>query len=405
MRVLLCPVGSHGDAHPFVGIGMAMKARGHSVTLIAAEPYQSLAIRHGFEFAQVGTTDEYQSLMHDPMLWHPTKSLRVVFREDLLRKYLPLAYRHIRDRYVPGETVVAAGALSMAARVAHEKLGVPFATVHLQPMGMVSIAHPPRFPGATIPRWFPHWMRRAIFWYADRFIIDSFVAKPLNDFRRTLDLPPITRVWGPWRHSPQLVLGLFPTWFGTAPDWPAELVQTGFIRYDQAEPELTPALARFLDAGDPPLVISLGSAMLQGRAHFDVFVQVCEQLGRRGLILAKSGEQIPTLPASVTQFDYAPFSQVFPRAAAVIHHGGIGTTAQALAAGVPMLINALAFDQPDNGERIAQLGVGRWLAASEFTMQARSREVAGWLAKDEPLAATCDLMERLRGRDVKSAAS
>lgn len=410
MKILLAPVGSHGDVHPFVGMGLALQARGHAVTLIANAIYKPIADRHGFAFAEVGSADDFHRLTHDPLLWHPSKSLRAVFKDDLLRKLLPMTFQAIESHNVAGQTVVLSGSLGLAARIANERLGIPLVTVHLQPISIHSVESPPRFPSGPRLEYFPRWFRRGAYWYAERVIIDGYLATAVNDFRREIGLPPIRRIWGQWRQSPDLILGLFPKWFATAPDWPKQMHQTGFIRYDQGEShELPRGLEQFLNDGEPPIVVSFGSAMRQGLRSFTAAAEACHQLKRRCLILAKSGDQIPAkLPPGCTQFDYAPFSQVFPRAAAVIHHGGIGTTAQCLAAAVPQFVMPMAFDQPDNANRLVRLGVARALPAAKFTTRRAARILHDLLSdpkvrsactvlqkrlNEDPLPRTCDLIE------------
>jgi len=175
----------------------------------------------------------------------------------------------------------------------------------------------------------------------------------------------------------------------------------------------------FLNAGAAPLVFSFGSAMRTGRPYFDAAVGACAALGKRGLLLAKKTEQIPPdLPASILQADYAPFSAVFPRAAAVVDHGGIGTTAQALAAGVPQIIMPMSFDQPDNAARLRKLGVARVVPAGRFTAESLTAalrelfadptvgvacaEAKRKLESSDPIIEACDWIEQLRGMDAES---
>lgn len=414
MRVLLAPMGSHGDVHPMIGIGRAMQARGHEITLLAAAPFQPLAIANRFDFAEIGTHDDYQQTIDDPGLWDPDRSLQTVFNAERMRRFLPLLLSHVQQRYVPGDTVLIAGSLALNARVAHDKLGIPLATVHLQPIAMYSVVDPPLYPTLRIRPWWPHWFRRTMYWYADRYMLDPLL-EPVNAYRVEIGLPRIKRLWGEWRHSPQLVLGLFPEWFANAPDWPTAFRQTGFIPYDQSEnTELPAPVKAFLDAGDPPIVFSFGSAMRHGRPYFAAGAEACRILGKRGLILAKGGEQIPMyLPPGVAAFDYAPFSQVFPRSLAVVHHGGIGTTAQALKAGIPQLIMPLAFDQPDNAQRLERLGVALSLQPKAFTPEAVARMLADITTSDkvkrtcetirekmhvDPIPETCRLIEALKSK-------
>ena len=402
MRVLLAPVGSHGDVHPFIGLGVALQARGHRVTLIASEQFGALAERHGFEFARTITRVEYDRTIANPDLWHPRRSARVIFDDALLRKYLPIGYELIRARYEPGDTVLLAGPLSLAAKVAYDKLGIPLATVHLAPIGLFSAVETPIYPTLRMRAWWPAPFKRFLFRLGERVLFDPLVRPALNDFRATLGLAPVRRVLGRWIHSPQLVIGLFPEWFGHAPDWPAQTRTPGFIRYDQADGQPLPApVEAFLNAGDPPIVFSFGSAMRTGRKYFDAAVGACAALGRRGLLLAKKTEQIPPdLPPSILQADYVPFSAVFPRAAAVVHHGGIGTTAQALAAGVPQLVMPMSFDQPDNAERLRKLGVARVVPAPEFDGASLSAALRELFADPGVPMACAEMKRRMTGGDA-----
>src|SRR5205823_5729755 len=141
----------------------------------------------------------------------------------------------------------------------------------------------------------------------------------------------------------------------------------------------------------------------------------CLRLRRRGLLLTRFPEQVPEgLPETICHVAYAPFSQVLPKAAALVHHGGIGTTAQALAAGIPQLVMPMAHDQPDNAARLERLGVGRTLYPKAYRGPAVAqrlgellaseqvarccREVAGRFEDIDPLGDACRLIEELAGR-------
>ncbi len=398
MHALLLPVGSHGDVLPLVGIGAALAARGHAVTLVTAEPFRPLADRHGFGFVPTGTAADYDAVIHDPDLWHPTKSLHVLFGGERPERMLRAAYAAIAGRFDPArprEVVVVSGSLGLAGRIARDKLGVPLATVHLQPMALPSVADPPELATLRIRRWWPHWYRRLLYWAGERLMLDPLLSPAVNGLRRELGLPAVKRIFGPWRHSPDRLLLAFPDWYASAPDWPAHARHVGFIRYDQADVVPTPpAVEAFLASGPPPVVVSFGSAMRQAGPYLAAAVRALERTGRRGLILAKAGAQIPpALPALILQADYAPFGAVFPRAAAVIHHGGIGTSAQALAAGVPQLVMPMAFDQADNAARLARLGVATSLTPARFTPDA----VAAAL---QELTGTAGACQQVRTRTV-----
>ena len=122
---LLHPVGSHGDVHPFVALGKGLRERGHRVTMITAEPFRGVSERNGLEFASTVSNEEYDSLMNHPDLWHPRKGMSVIFNHELMRKYLPVIFGAIRERYVPGQTVAVGGTMAYGARIANEVLGIP----------------------------------------------------------------------------------------------------------------------------------------------------------------------------------------------------------------------------------------------------------------------------------------
>jgi UDP:flavonoid glycosyltransferase YjiC (YdhE family) len=205
-----------------------------------------------------------------------------------------------------------------------------------------------------------------------------------------------------WIHSPQCVIGLFPPWFSPPqPDWPPSVTLTSFPLFDEADlAELPADVERFLAEGEPPVVFTPGTAMKQGQAFFAAAIEACLKLGRRGLLLTRFPEQVPSpLPAGVRHFTYVPFSQVFPRAAAAVHHGGVGTTAQALAAGVPQLIMPLSHDQPDNAARVRRLGVGSSLAPHAFRGPAVAKALDGLIGSPEVAARCRDVAAKLRGAD------
>jgi UDP:flavonoid glycosyltransferase YjiC (YdhE family) len=379
VKVLLIPHGSHGDVHPFVGLGLAFRARGHQVTVITAEYFEKLVRRVGLDFVPIGLGVDFDEELKNPDLWHPRRGILLLTERSIFPAIRPV-YQAVAERYVPGETVVAAGSLAFGARIAQEKLGVPLATVHLQPQVFRSCYRAPVLPGMFLPDWMPVPLKRAQYWLLDRLFIDRVMGRGINAFRAELGLPPATCLLADWWNSPQRVLGLFPDWYAPPqPDWPPQLRLTGFPLYDESGLHATPAdVETFLAAGEPPLVFTPGSANRHARAFFTAAVEACGLLGRRGLLLTRFAENVPDgLPESMRHVEYLPFSQVLPRAAALVHHGGIGTTAQGLAAGVPQLVMPLAYDQTDNAERLRRLGVGRALPPARF----RGPAVAGALAE------------------------
>jgi rhamnosyltransferase subunit B len=158
---------------------------------------------------------------------------------------------------------------------------------------------------------------------------------------------------------------LFPDWFtATPPDWPQPLHSAHFQLYDPQQGQILPAeLQAFLADGEAPLVFTPGSGNRHAQAYFTQALKAAQALGRRAIFLTPYREQIATvLPPSVFWQSYVPLSALLPHVAVLIHHGGIGTTAEALRAGTPQLVVPLAFDQFDNAARVCRLGAGATLS-------------------------------------------
>ncbi|HEX6853097.1 MAG TPA: nucleotide disphospho-sugar-binding domain-containing protein [Candidatus Polarisedimenticolaceae bacterium] len=367
MKVLLAALGSAGDVFPVVGIGAELRARGHDV-LVVTNPWFEATIRgEGLGFAPMGTADEYRRTSANPDLWNPRKAFAVVVRDGVVP-----AQGIVYDAIAKTKPdVVAATSLCLGARTARDKLGVPLVTLHMQPSILRSVEAPPYFPELPMPAWYPRFVVKGLFRLSDFLVIDPAIGPPLTEHRRSLGLPPVKRPFEAWIHSPDLVLGLFPDWFAAPPsDWPRVFETTGFVGYDggaAAADRLDPHVESFLAAGSTPVVITPGSANVHGREFFAAAMAACVALGRRALLLTPHEEQLPhTLPAGMAHAKYLPFSAVLPRAAAFVHHGGIGSLSQGLAAGVPQLLMPMAHDQPDNAVRAERLGVAAWIPARRW---------------------------------------
>lgn len=395
MKILLVPVGSHGDVHPFVGIGRELKARGHAVTMICNGYFRELAEREGLNLVELGTAEQYRQAIEDPDIWHPTRGPKKVFEWAMLGILRPM-YQLIEQHHEPGNTVMAAAGLGLGARVAHDKLKIPMATVHLQPVVFRSLSDPPRLPGAPLPQWAPDIYKRLFFWIVDNIFVDPILLPKLNGFRAELGLPPVKRVMQDWWHAPQRVIGLFPEWYAGMPDgWPQQFRCAGFPLYDErGVAAMSPEVEAFLQAGPPPIAFTPGSAHRHAQDFFHESAEACHMLGRRGILLTRFPENIPArLPEDVLHAPYVPFGELLPRTAALVHHGGIGTLAQGLAAGIPQLVMPLSHDQPDNAMRLDRLGVSDSLPPKRYRAAAVAKKLRRLLESPE-VAAACKAVAR-----------
>jgi rhamnosyltransferase subunit B len=392
---------------------VALQARGHRATVLTNPLFQELIEGQGLRFLPIGTLEEARAIIADPDLWHPRKGFNVVAERAMVPSIEPV-YRYI-EREADSETVIASSGIVFGARIAHERLGVPLATVNLQPSIIRSLVDQGLSGNVRISASQPMWFKRGFFWLADRLLIDRALKRPVNEFRATLGLAPVSRVMDKWMHSPQCVIGFFPEWFAAVqPDWPQPMHLVGFPLWDDGGPaSLPPDVEEFLQAGEPPLVFTPGSATATLHRYFQESVAAARTLGRRTMLVTSFAEQLPRdLPPNVKAFGYLPFRTLLPRVALLVYHGGIGTLAQAIKAGVPHLVVPNGHDQFDNGFRIEQLGLGRSIPQTAYRAQpvvsairellddrdaeSRRQDFARRIDSDASITRACDLIEALR---------
>ncbi|MHC4236229.1 MAG: glycosyltransferase, partial [Planctomycetota bacterium] len=294
MKMLLLPWGTLGDVHPYIALGTALRDRGHRVTLIVNEHFEPLARRSALDFLSTGSAEEYDQTWSHPDAWHPRKG-RKILAQGACRP-IPAQYQAIAEAYEPNNTVVAASCCSLGARIAHEKLGVPLATLVLQPLW---------FTRPQIPDWLPGLVKDPLYW-----AIDVYIAKVLgmavSEFRAQLGLSPRGWLGKDWWLSPQRVIAMFPDWYAApGPTWPEQTRLTGFPLYDgPTDQALSGEVKSFLAAGDPPIVFTPGSGIMHDRAFFRAATDACRRADLRGILLTRYADQIPEcLPEAVRHFD------------------------------------------------------------------------------------------------------
>ncbi len=400
MRVLIVAGGSHGDILPFIGLGREFQRRGHDVRFYANEYFTSIAEEAGLHFHAVGTSEQYLAALQHPDLNNPWRSLK--FIASLLDSERGEFDAAITPDILPGETIIVNSTLAFGARSLGEIHGIPVATVHLQPVGFRA-----RPRGALRPL-------AAWAWYlVDKLVLDRSLGAVLNRRRVANGLPEIHRPFDHWIHDADALVGMFPEWYAPPQmGWPSHLYLAGFPLYDSSSQVLPAEVEAFLAQGAPPIAFTTGTATAIAHDFFSVSAQACERAGKRGILLTHRAEQIPDrLPHGVMHFAYAPFSALLPRVSAFVHHGGIGTTSQALRAGVPQLIRPMAHDQFDNAARCVRLGVAMKISRRAYrvdnvvkaldrltndpTLRERCAEVAANV-KNDALSLACDhILSRL----------
>ena len=364
LHIVLASTGTDGDIHPFLNLGAELRDRGHRVTLATHEHFAACATGAGLEFHPLVSNAETEELLAQPGLWRPLQAPVVDARWGA--RFIRRQYDLLSRLADPKHSVLVASPGVVAARVVQETLGVPLVSVLLQPWMIPSLHAPPvMMGGLTLPRWAPRPVGQAYFRLFDG-VGALLVGKELGRLRASQGLKPTGRMFQ-WWLSPELVIALFPAWFGAPQcDWPAQIRLAGFPLNERHPGGGMPAdTLDFCRAGSPPIVFTFGTGMRHAADLFREGIEACRILGSRCVMVTSLRSQLPVnLPASVHHCEFAPFQQLFPLCAAVVHHGGIGTVAQALASGIPQLVIPLAFDQMDNALKVQMLGTGQWLKRS-----------------------------------------
>ena len=354
-----------------VALALELQRRGHVPVIATSEYYGEKITSTGVAFHAIR-----------PNLTPDDKDLlRAVMDErggpeHVIRRLMVPA---VREMYadlmdaVDGADLLVSAELVFAADSVAEQARIPWVVATLAPLSFMSRHDPPILIQAP---WLAGIAAFSKPLYASLVRLSQWGIRhwtePVREMRRDLGLDPgPAGIFGP-REKARAILAMFSPLAGAPqPDWPANARVTGFAFYDRHEP-MPATLQAFLDAGDPPIVFTLGSAAVFDPGEFyRASAAAARAIGRRAVLLV--GPEPPSVPPSdhqVAVAPYAPFSELFPRAAAIVHQAGIGTTAQALRAGKPMLIVPFSHDQPDNGARMMRLGVAKVIGRREYSSAA-----------------------------------
>ena len=415
-RILFASIGSLGDLHPCIALASELKRRGHGVTIASTEFYRGYIAALGFNFAPLRPD------------WNPTDKDLIARCENLKRGpevlFRDLILPYINDTYsdllaaAANADLMIAGELNFAAPLVAEKLRLPWASAILSPCSFFSAHDPSLLVNA------PYLIHlRNAGWIVNRVILNSsqpFIRHWWSPVRRLRKAEGLRTKCNPVfrdKFSPDLVLALFSKHLAAPqPDWPANTVQPGFVFYDRPEmdSELRAALESFVaNIADPPIVFSLGSTAAHNPGHFyEVSIPAAKRLGRRAVLVGAS-DSPKTIEPGILAVPYAPYSWIFPRAAAIVHQGGSGTTGQSMRAGKPTLIVPYGWDQPDNALRIERLQTGLHLPRRAYTVESaaagiqrlltepqfakRAAEIGRDIRAEDAVPLACDAIERLLG--------
>ena len=412
MRIVLSSFGTLGDIHPLIAVALELRRRGHVPVLAVPELFRSRIVSLGLAFAPVGPILDPEDNQLVAMLMDIRKGTERTLREILFpairQSYLELLAAVQADG---GADLLLAGELVYQAPIVAEVTGLPWASFVLAPLSFFSRYDAPVLPPypmlARLQPALPG-LGRVIARFA-RWVTRSW-PEPIYQLRSELGLcrgpDPIFEA----KHSPYLVLAMFSSLLGNQqPDWPAATRVTGFVFYDGDvdHHELPPDVEDFLQQGPPPLVFTLGSAaVLDAGDFYEQSALAAVLTGQRAVLLVGSDPRnVPQQThETVCVANYAPYSKLFPRSSLIVHQGGVGTTAQALHSGKPMLVMPYSHDQPDNARRVRRLGVARVIGRKRYTAETAARKIGLLLTDDALKSRAAKIGDRLRREDGVKAA-
>ena len=391
MKILVNTFGTGGDVTPFLVIAREMRAMGHDVTLALNPACEAQARATGARFVAVGPRWDIDETSNLDRYLDPNRGGIRIWKEICIPNIVP-TYREVsgllaRERF----DAVLAHFLCVGAQWAAQAAKVPCAIATLAPCWWFSRDLPAVFSPSVPPAWLhPHilWLPRRMF--------DWTISRPLRPVCEELGRP--FRKDEYFRIFQEADLGLAmwsPAFRPAVGDDPRGSVICGFPT-STSEPEITlePRIAAFLDAGPPPVVVGLGTSVRNlGEPILRNAARACEELGRRALLI---GQELDGLPKGALSVRAAPFSAVFPRAEAILHHGGVGTTAEALRAGRPAIISPFTSDQFDNALLCERAGVSRTLSRSKLVGRGLSKTLGEVLASGPMRERAAEMSATLR---------
>ncbi|MCS0589905.1 glycosyltransferase [Massilia norwichensis] len=388
-------IGSAGDLFPFMAMALTLLDAGHRVSFLAPEQHEPYVRASGLPF--IGLPADPAVLL-DPDLWHPTRGFGVVWRatRPAMAQIVPFVDALPADE--PLVLLVHPLALPEADLCRARRPGLKVAAAYLAPQNLPTVHDPLMLGPWPVPRWVPLGMRSWLLRRLAARFIDPVALRDVNAARQARGMPAVPSMLEHLFAVANLSITLFPDWFApTQPDWPKPLLRADFPLFDpNPDAPLSRELEYFLEDGQGtrPVVFTHGTGNTQARAYFEHARAAVELTGLRAIFLTPHREQLPSeLPPSILWQDYVPLRRLLPRAMVLVHHGGIGTTAEALRAGTPQLVVPLAHDQFDNAARVAALGVAFRAVASRLNGVRLARGLQQLLA-DRELIARCRRISR-----------
>jgi sterol 3beta-glucosyltransferase len=359
MKITLLCYGSRGDVQPFLALAVALQKAGHEPLLTAPAFFSGTAAKHKVPFHTLpGDPAEISLAMNDAGS-NPLGMIRSV--RDYVIQIAPDVIQESRAALQGADLVIHSFLFTTGGHSFAVELGIPDISVQLFPMFAPTSAFPnvatPWIPKG-FPSWFSHWLATQVFWYGGNSGVRSI--------RKHLQPGQMPKLLWPFRRNNNrsltpLVIACSPTVLPRPDEWDQEHVHLpGYFFLDDPDYEAPARLAKFLADGEAPICVTFGSTINRESERIrEMILSMLAEKGLRAILLTGwGGETRADLPAGILAIDEVPHSWLLPKCRAVIHHGGAGTTAAGLRAGIPNIVIPSAGDQAFWSRRVAELGVG-----------------------------------------------
>jgi len=404
MRITIIAIGSQGDVQPYIALGMGLQAAGHDVCLATHSNFESIARGRGLEFTAVeGNPREMLETEAGHALMETGRNI-VTHVRRLKTMANTLIQQVLSDSWkaCQGTEAIVHSAFGFGCFYVAKKLGVPSIAAYHIPFTRTRA-----FPSATMPQlrlggfynWFSHVFFEQLFWQTFRSYIDKWVQESLG-----LPRPPFMGDFGTM-HKRQypIVYGYSPTVVPKPPDWGDRIYVTGYWFLDRQSDWQPPAdLVDFLQSGPRPVYVGFGSmSNPKPEEVTETVLKALDRCKQRGILLTGwGGLSKADLPDHVFKIESIPFDWLFPQMAAVVHHGGAGTIAAGLRAGIPSVIVPFFADQPFWGKRVYKLGVGpKPVPRKQLSVERLSKAISTAVNEKGMQQRAAEIGKRIRAED------
>lgn len=371
-EIIISTIGTKGDIYPLAGIAMALLSRDLKVVFLSNPKFKDYIENCQIPFEPIGTLEQYEEFHFNKEIWNPHKDTTMLGFDNYFLPATLDAYKYVEARHKQGANMmVLTLGVTNGARIAADKYSIPNGIIALSPNKFFSIYSPPAPLCWIYPKILPELLApvfyKTIYLLWNSKIGSKYLKKLHVHIKVKSKLYPHSYNYD----KENLLIGFFPEWFGMrARDWPKKIKLVGFSLHDEINQKSRTQIDSFIAKKGPPIVFTTGTGVHDTSDIFREGRRICETLNMPGIFVGgQLGKELLNGAELCQHVNYVDFEYTLPKCQAIIHHGGIGTTAQAIRAGIPQLIRPLAFDQPDNANRIHKLGLGTFIFPEHFNAE------------------------------------